>query len=118
MRRNTRRCGGRGIGSAHRCTRRCLIGCWCGWVSLGWSVAGRSEWMPRPLERRDTGQSYQEFLSDLVKSEGIANPTQEDCARRDRKRKRKRRACRETLRPPSGPRPTQTVAGTRNGQRP
>ena len=30
--------------------------------------------MPRPLERRYTGQSYQEFLSDLVKSEGIANP--------------------------------------------
>lgn len=43
----------------------------------------------RSLERRDTGQSYQDFLSDLAKAQGIDNPTKEDCARLDRKRKNK-----------------------------
>ena len=43
----------------------------------------------RSLERRDTGQSYQDFLSDLDKAQGIDNPTKEDCARLDRKRKNK-----------------------------
>jgi transposase len=43
----------------------------------------------RSLERRDTGQSYDEFLGDLAKAEGIENPTKEQCARIDRKRKNK-----------------------------
>ena len=43
----------------------------------------------RSLERRDSGQRYQDFLCDLAKAEGIANPTKEDCARLDRKRKNK-----------------------------
>ena len=43
----------------------------------------------RSLERRDTGQSYDEFLKDLATAEGIHNPTKEDCARLDKKRKNK-----------------------------
>jgi transposase len=43
----------------------------------------------RSIVRNDTGQSYQEFLTDLAKASGIATPTQEDLARIDRKRKHK-----------------------------
>lgn len=43
----------------------------------------------RSLERRDTGQSYPDFLKDLATAEGIQNPTKEDCARLDKKRKNK-----------------------------
>jgi transposase len=39
--------------------------------------------------RRDDGRSYEEFLTDLAKSSGIATPTREDLARMDRKRKKK-----------------------------
>lgn len=35
----------------------------------------------RSLERRDSGQSYQDFLIELAKAEGIENPTKEQCAR-------------------------------------
>jgi transposase len=55
----------------------------------------------RSLERRDTGQSYQDFLSDLAKAQGIENPTKEDCARLDRKRKNK--ASNQDWVNPSGP---------------
>jgi transposase len=39
--------------------------------------------------RRDTGESYQEFLTNLAKASGIETPTREDLARLDRKRKNK-----------------------------
>ncbi len=43
----------------------------------------------RSLVRRDTGESYQEFLEALAKESGIKTPTRQDLARLDRKRKGK-----------------------------
>ena len=43
----------------------------------------------RSIVRRDTGESYQEFLTELGKASGIETPTREDLARLDRKRKNK-----------------------------
>ena len=43
----------------------------------------------RSIVRKDTGQNYQEFLTDLAKASGIQTPTREDLARIDRKRKNK-----------------------------
>jgi transposase len=43
----------------------------------------------RSIVRRDSGQSYQEFLQELAQQSGIATPTREDLARVDRKRKKK-----------------------------
>ncbi len=43
----------------------------------------------RSIVRRDTGESYQEFLAQLAESSGIETPTREDLARLDRKRKHK-----------------------------
>jgi len=43
----------------------------------------------RSIVRRDTGESYQEFLTELAKASGIETPTREDLARLDRKRKNK-----------------------------
>jgi transposase len=43
----------------------------------------------RSIERRDTGQSYEEFLVGLAKASGIKTPTREDLARFDRKRKKR-----------------------------
>jgi len=43
----------------------------------------------RSIVRRDTGESYQEFLTQLAKASGIETPTREDLARIDRKRKNK-----------------------------
>jgi transposase len=43
----------------------------------------------RSIVRRDTGESYEEFLTKLAKSSGIETPTREDLARLDRKRKKK-----------------------------
>jgi transposase len=40
----------------------------------------------RSIVRRDTGQSYTQFLERLAKASGIATPTREDLARIDRKR--------------------------------
>ena len=39
--------------------------------------------------RRDTGDTYQEFLTQLAQASGIATPTREDLARIDRKRPKK-----------------------------
>ncbi len=39
--------------------------------------------------RRDTGESYEEFLTKLAKASGIETPTRADLARIDRKRKKK-----------------------------
>ena len=43
----------------------------------------------RSIVRKDTGESYQEFLTALAKTSGIENPTKEDLAKLDRKRKNK-----------------------------
>src|SRR5713101_7431140 len=43
----------------------------------------------RSIVRRDSGESYEEFLTGLAKKSGIETPTREDLARFDRKRKNK-----------------------------
>jgi transposase len=43
----------------------------------------------RSIVRRDTGESYTEFLTKLAKASGIETPTQEDLAKLDRKRPKK-----------------------------
>src|SRR5213596_752161 len=43
----------------------------------------------RSIVRRDTGETYQEFLTQLAQASGIATPTREDLARLDRKRPKK-----------------------------
>ena len=43
----------------------------------------------RSIVRRDNGQGYQEFLTDLARQSGIETPTREDLAKLDRKRKNK-----------------------------
>ena len=43
----------------------------------------------RSIVRRDTGASYDDFLTDLAKESGIETPTREDLARLDRKRPKK-----------------------------
>jgi transposase len=43
----------------------------------------------KSIVRRDNGQSYNDYLKELAKAEGIENPTREQLARLDRKRKKK-----------------------------
>ncbi|HEY7448624.1 MAG TPA: hypothetical protein VH702_10775 [Vicinamibacterales bacterium] len=43
----------------------------------------------RSIVRRDTGEGYQEFLTQLAKASGIETPTRADLARLDRKRRKK-----------------------------
>jgi transposase len=43
----------------------------------------------RSIVRRDTGESYQDFLTKLAQASGIETPTRVDLARIDRKRKKK-----------------------------
>ena len=43
----------------------------------------------RSIVRRDTGEGYQEFLTQLAQASGIETPTRADLARMDRKRKKK-----------------------------
>jgi len=43
----------------------------------------------RSIVRKDTGDSYDEFLTGLAKASGIETPTREDLAKVDRKRKNK-----------------------------
>ena len=43
----------------------------------------------RSIVRRDTGETYNEFLTKLAKASGIETPTREDLAKLDRKRKKK-----------------------------
>jgi transposase len=43
----------------------------------------------RSIVRRDNGQRYEAFLTELAKKSGIATPNREDLARIDRKRKKK-----------------------------
>jgi transposase len=43
----------------------------------------------RSIVRRDNGQGYQDFLTELAKQSGIETPTREDLAKLDRKRAKK-----------------------------
>jgi transposase len=43
----------------------------------------------RSIVRKDTGESYREFLKQLAKASGVETPTQADLAKLDRKRKKK-----------------------------
>jgi transposase len=43
----------------------------------------------KSIVRRDNGQSYNDYLKELAKTAGIENPTREQLARLDRKRKKK-----------------------------
>jgi len=43
----------------------------------------------RSIRRRDDGRGYEEYLKDLAKAEGIEEPTREQAARLDRRRKKK-----------------------------
>src|SRR6266403_3664224 len=43
----------------------------------------------RSIVRRDTGETYDEFLTRLAKASGIDTPTREDLVRLDRKRKKR-----------------------------
>jgi transposase len=43
----------------------------------------------RSIIRRDTGETYEEFLTKLAQASGIETPTREDLAKLDRKRKKK-----------------------------
>jgi transposase len=43
----------------------------------------------RSIVRRDTGESYDEFLTGLAKASGIETPTREELVRLDRKRKKR-----------------------------
>ena len=43
----------------------------------------------RSIVRRDTAETYQEFLTQLARASGIETPTRDDLARLDRKRKKK-----------------------------
>jgi hypothetical protein len=43
----------------------------------------------RSIVRRDTGESYQDFLTKLAQASGIETPTRADLARIDRQRKKK-----------------------------
>ncbi len=65
----------------------------------------------RSIVRRDTGESYQAFLTCLAQASGIDTPTREDLARLDRKRKKK------TGRRRAGQRPGAATAG-RDHRRP
>src|SRR5271170_2057436 len=55
----------------------------------------------RSIVRRDTGESYEEFLRGLAKASDIATPTREELARLDRKR-RKRTSNKEWKSPADG----------------
>jgi transposase len=43
----------------------------------------------RSIRRRDDGRGYEDYLKDLAQAEGVEEPTREQAARLDRKRKKK-----------------------------
>jgi transposase len=55
----------------------------------------------RSIVRRDTGESYTDFLKGLAKASGIETPTQEDLAKLDRKRSKK--GCNQDWQHPDDP---------------
>jgi hypothetical protein len=67
----------------------------------------------RSIVQRDTGESYQEFLTQLAEVSGIETPTREELARLDRKRKHK--GSNDDWTHPPGPMPLMTAASGLNG---
>ena len=55
----------------------------------------RADASMKAIVRKDTEQSYQEYLKKLCEEQGIKNPTVDDCRRVDRKRKGKRTSNRD-----------------------
>ena len=55
----------------------------------------RADASMKAIVRRDTEQTYQDYLKKLCQEQGIENPTVEDCRRIDRKRKGKRTSNKE-----------------------
>ncbi len=55
----------------------------------------RADASMKTIVRKDSGQSYQEYLKKLCQEQGIAQPTAEDCRRMDRKRKGRRTSNRD-----------------------
>jgi transposase len=55
----------------------------------------------KSIVRRDTGESYNEFLTGLAKASGIETPAREDLARLDRKRE-KHTSSKEWMTPADG----------------
>ena len=55
----------------------------------------RADASMKAIVRRDTEQSYQDYLTKLCQEQGIENPTVEDCRRIDKKRKGKRTSNKE-----------------------
>ena len=53
----------------------------------------------RSIVRRDSGESYTEFLTKLAKESGIETPTRDDLARLDRKRKKRKTSNKEWKHP-------------------
>jgi len=49
----------------------------------------RADASMKAIVRRETGESYAEYLKTLARAQGIENPTDEDARRMDRKRKKK-----------------------------
>ena len=52
----------------------------------------------RSIERRDTGESHEEFIRRLAEASGVETPTRAELARFDRSRKAIRRRCRRRCR--------------------
>ena len=61
----------------------------------------------RSIVRRDSGESYDEFLTELAKASGIETPTREDLAKVDKKRPKK--GSNNTLGTPSAARCTTII---------
>jgi transposase len=53
----------------------------------------------RSIVRRDTAETYTEFLTRLAKASGIETPTRDDLARLDRKRKKKKTSNKDWMNP-------------------
>jgi len=68
----------------------------------------------RSLVRRDNGQKYNEYLKDLAQAAGIEEPTREQLARLDRKRKKK--GCNKDWKNPHDP--DARIAKMKNGSTP
>ena len=79
-------------------THREVFG-WCWRSGRSWTAEGQriaidattleANAAMRSIVRRDTGESYEEFLRGLAKASGIATPTREELVRLDRKRKKR-----------------------------
>lgn len=67
----------------------------------------------RSIQRRDTGESYEEFLTRLAEAAGIEEPTREDLERFDRKREGKKTSNRDWTNPND---PDATIGKMKDGR--